>query len=305
MIANIVAFTVLYLLWSVIHPYVSLFYATPISIETIMKYKQDWVMLDEYDIDYPFIPYRRAHAFTPNDNIIYLFRTGPWDEYDIPAPFLEIMDKTKRKWKEVTQIYLSDKDALIFIQTYFPFFIDSYQYILPGAYKSDFLRLLLLYHFGGIYFDLGILPHCSFIDLGWNKKEWLMVKDKKEYGWYQGIMASPPRYQVLLLLAKQIDSYSKSRFYGQHPLDITGPVFIQRMIHRYEIELPIPLLYLDNEKQVRMYSNESRLAFSTKFDGYYDILYKKRNAFRYHRMWELGLVYPYHQYRTYKIYKKI
>lgn len=50
--------------------------------------------------------------------------------------------------------YHSALDRELFVSENFPEYLDLYQYIGPGIYKSDFWRYLVLYKFGGLYGDM-------------------------------------------------------------------------------------------------------------------------------------------------------
>ena len=83
-----------------------------------------------------------------------IWQTHECEYEDLP----EIYKRTSWVWKKNTQgweyRYHSAKDRRNFIETEFPEYLYLYDSIIPGIYKSDFWRYLVLYKHGGIYSDL-------------------------------------------------------------------------------------------------------------------------------------------------------
>ena len=51
-----------------------------------------------------------------------------------------------------------DKDLLEFVKANYPEYLDLYQ-SLKGVYMADMARVLVIYHYGGIYMDLDFYCH--------------------------------------------------------------------------------------------------------------------------------------------------
>lgn len=51
-----------------------------------------------------------------------------------------------------------DKDLLEFVKTNYPEYLALYQ-SLKGVYMADMARVLVIYHYGGIYMDLDFYCH--------------------------------------------------------------------------------------------------------------------------------------------------
>jgi hypothetical protein len=69
------------------------------------------------------------------------------------------LHRLQNSWKASGWKYrfYSDADCLDYIQRNYPNrFIDAYNSILPGAFKADFFRLLVLFKDGGIYADIDV-----------------------------------------------------------------------------------------------------------------------------------------------------
>lgn len=86
----------------------------------------------------------------------FIFRTFE-DEYrDLHHKFKEILNISITKNPEFICIYYSESARLHFIKKYFPDYLNYYKTLIPGAYRADLWRLLILYHYGGIYMDMGM-----------------------------------------------------------------------------------------------------------------------------------------------------
>ena len=53
-------------------------------------------------------------------------------------------------------MYFSGADRLQFVADYYPQHLEAYKTVVPGAYKADIFRLMVVHKFGGIYTDIKI-----------------------------------------------------------------------------------------------------------------------------------------------------
>ena len=84
-----------------------------------------------------------------------LFRTAPFPLHKAPKEVRQVLNDTVHKSKEYILLYFDDHDSELFIQDHYPTYYLPYQSLTVGSYRADILRLLILYHFGGIYNDIG------------------------------------------------------------------------------------------------------------------------------------------------------
>ena len=81
-----------------------------------------------------------------------------WFE-DLSAERYPHLHRLQQGWKASGWDYrfYNDTTALEFILEHYPsFVVDAYESILPGAFKADLFRLLLLLHQGGVYADVDV-----------------------------------------------------------------------------------------------------------------------------------------------------
>jgi hypothetical protein len=61
--------------------------------------------------------------------------------------------------------FLDDAACLEFLESHFPQYISAFMAFSRPQYKSDFIRYLYAYVFGGFYVDIDLLPTLGFDDL--------------------------------------------------------------------------------------------------------------------------------------------
>ena len=130
-------------------------------------------------VTYPYKMFRMC-SYPTNDNNIpkIIFRMSGFPFTNLPEQIQNVLDSCTRMNPNYIQIYLDNNDCDLFVEEFYPQYSKSYHSIIPGAFKSDIVRLLLLHKYGGVYSDIGhtfLKPLDSFID---NSDKIVIVKDK-------------------------------------------------------------------------------------------------------------------------------
>ena len=82
-----------------------------------------------------------------------IFQT--WCDKKLPPKMRECVDRLKSQNPEFTHHLYDDNDCRNFIKTNFDSdVLESYDTLIPGAYKADLWRYCVLYKYGGIYLDI-------------------------------------------------------------------------------------------------------------------------------------------------------
>ncbi len=111
-----------------------------------------------------------------------------------------------------------------------------YYQLIPGAYKADFIRLLLLYKYGGVYLDAGLALEINLNSLFNNNNTLLLTNDKTLYvykGIWNGFMAAIPKHPFIKLCIKNLVLNVSKFIYGPSTLSITGPALIYKSFAQY------------------------------------------------------------------------
>ena len=153
-----------------------------------------------------------------------------WKTLKIP----QWAQKWHRSWKKYNPTYIhvlwSDKDNFSFIKTYYPQFLSLYKQFPVKIQKVDFVRYLLLYHYGGIYADLDFecfKPLDVFLPYS------LVLSKSSNMNYItNSIMMSEPRHPFWIVLCNEIAQAEPRKWYeteGMYVLRSTGPVMINRI----------------------------------------------------------------------------
>ncbi len=220
---------------------------------------------------------------------------------DLPQAVKDNIENTKRQNPEYEIRYYSNTESEKFIRDNFPEYLEDYNVLVPGAYKADLLRLLLLYRYGGVYSDIGIVylkPLNTFI----SNESLVVCRDQgiplPSYYLYNAFIASIPRHPIIKQIIDVIINNIRSRFYGTGSLDPTGPGAFGKGFNTYfnrtEEEIPVGMF----KKDIKVLNHPGHFiddidgtrVIKTKFENYYEIIYPG-NKGRYSDLWTEGKIY--------------
>ncbi len=143
----------------------------------------------------------------------------------------------KRINPEYEYFFYDNQERKDFISKYFPHCMKHYDSIIPGAYKVDLFRLLVLYHEGGVYLDDKVFCIVSLREILEPTDKVYMMKDR---GHVQdmpiiqnGFICSIPAHPLIKMCIDLYISNIKKKYYGANCLDIGGPMMIGRIINRF------------------------------------------------------------------------
>lgn len=167
-----------------------------------------------------------------------VFPNKPIDEYNIvvPANIFQTWCSKKLPPKMFTAIefikknnpgfkyfLFDDNDCRQFIEKNFSTeILNTYDRLIPGAYKADLWRYCILYKYGGIYLDIKYIPVNGFKLINLLEEEhWPLDINKKNI--YNALLVSKPGNEILLKAINQIVENVNTRYYGPSFLSPTGP----------------------------------------------------------------------------------
>jgi len=227
----------------------------------------------------------------------YIFRMARFTMDNMPKEVKEALDHCMAINPEYIQVYFSDHDCALFIEEYYPQYAAYYQSVVPGAFRSDICRLLLLEQFGGVYNDIGhtyVSPLKNVI----KNDTFVIVLDLNKFGIYNSFMASTPRHPLLQKMIQYIMKKVIRRDYGEHQLDITGPHALHRSIDSIPLFTNQSVYTIDGIEygikvlqHVPNYISDGSPIIQNKFKDYGKIMYTNDNIPHYSELWSMGLVY--------------
>lgn len=166
--------------------------------------------------------------------------------------------------------------------------------IRPVAYKIDLVRLVLLYHYGGVYTDTRLVPLVSY-ETFLPSKGGLVPMDADQSGYYNAFLALPKHSQLARAGIEQIISNVEHRYYGTTVLDPTGPhalyqayISMLSQAEREKISVAVELehheaRFIRNrqtlENLVVVHNSEYRRRFTFRDSNHYVLLYNQRRVY--------------------------
>lgn len=144
------------------------------------------------------------------------------------------------------RFYNDTTDRIDYIKRYEPDLLPTYESILPGAFKADLFRYLVLYHEGGVYLDdksTIIEPLRTFIK---KDMKYVAFLDVSKGACFNGFIAVAPKHPIMREMIDRIKRNVKTKNYGINALDPTGPQLLGRCLNKF---LGRPELYEFEEKE--------------------------------------------------------
>ena len=205
----------------------------------------DFKILKDGDLEYKkidFKNYKKDHKIINFDKPVYEIITAVnlKDKYPDNNKFIPkliwqtfkeeieednpLYDKIK-SWKNQKGYkyhFIDDVEGLKFLKENFEDEVwQSFQVLIPGAFKADLLRACLVYIHGGVYADIKvelIFPLDYFLD-----KELVLTKDRDSLGIWNGFFGAKKKHPYLKKVIDGAVYMIKNKKYGGNTTDITGP----------------------------------------------------------------------------------
>jgi mannosyltransferase OCH1-like enzyme len=217
-----------------------------------------------------------------------------WYTKDLVEKMSENVDKLKRQNPRFQHFLFDDHDCRNFIKQNFPeevlIAFDSFK---PGAYKADLWRYCILYIHGGIYLDIKYKCVNGFKFIALTEKE--HFPSDVEITEYQGepykavwnaLIISKPKNEILLKAINQIVENVKNKYYGNSPLDITGPVMFGKFFTEEEKKNSLVKRYVGSQGNGASITN---ILILNEYPEYRDE--QKTNTKHYQEYWKKRDVY--------------
>ena len=214
-----------------------------------------------------------------------------WFTKDLPIKMQKCINNLKNTNPEFNYYLYDDNDCRLFIEDNFTEeVLNTFDQLIPGAYKADFWRYCILYINGGIYLDIKFQPINNFKFMNLVNKEYL-CKDIKQSGSgiYNAIMICKPKNKLLLDAINLIVKNVKNNFYGYSSLEPTGPLLLKKLLtNNYIQNLDLSLnvvksnIYISlNELPILDIYKEYRTEQNTNSNKpVYDVLWRNKNIYK-------------------------
>ena len=153
---------------------------------------------------------------------------------------LEKIDNIKNLYSDYEyKLWTNDSIREFLKESFNQSVLETYDAILPYAFKADLARYCILYKYGGYYFDVAItleekieydhdvvLYENTFDKSVFGVEEWLDVIEN------DALFFKNPGHPLLKEIIKHIENNVYELNYGHHPLCITGPLLLHTVYHK-------------------------------------------------------------------------
>ena len=181
-----------------------------IAIELKIKSKVPYPIKKRY---YPVIP-------------LNIYQT--WHTKDLPPLMKNAVNIITYSNPGFNYQLFDDNDCRNFVKDNFDEnVLNAFDSLIPGAYKADLWRYCILYKNGGVYLDIKYTPFNGFNFISLMEKEHFVL-DMDKNGIYNALMVCKPNNQILLKAINKVVDNVKNRFYGNSPLEPTGPLMLSQ-----------------------------------------------------------------------------
>ena len=166
-----------------------------------------------------------------------LFQT--WETKDFDKPFQEIVDTWKIKNPEYIYKLCDSKEREVFLRTHFNKEVyDTYNKIIPGAYKADLWRYCILYIYGGVFVDIDSLclgNLSTFLD---THQHVFLVDFNESFGegnhnLANGFIGIIPYSPIMEYCINKIVHNVKTNTIPPSKLDFSGPGLLGRSVNTF------------------------------------------------------------------------
>lgn len=174
-----------------------------------------------------------------------LAKTTPTYTQKIPFIFIQTgrypLDEDRRQCilinrglnPEYEARYYTDTEQVDYIKKHEPDLLPFYNKLIPGAYKADMFRCVVLYYEGGIYLDdksTTLYPFSHYVK---PDTEFAIFSDASDGYGFNGFIASIPFHPILRKNLDQMKVNIKTKNYGISSLEPTGPGLMGRCINEF------------------------------------------------------------------------
>lgn len=171
----------------------------------------------------------------------WIHRSGPKSIDQLPSFILKIYNDTIELNSGYELFYFDNKDCSEFIfEEWGEEYTKLYSSLIPGAFKSDFFRYLLLYRYGGHWGDLTQTWVQPYINVAKDVDRVFPIDYSSPRYLYNALMLVKAKDEVMRLSIEMASENIRNRFYGKDRLSITGPAVLGEAFRRspYYISTP-------------------------------------------------------------------
>jgi hypothetical protein len=232
----------------------------------------------------------------PIISVIPLVIYQTWYTKNLPPIMKNTVNRLIADNPQFQHVLYDDSECREFIQQNFDqSVVDAFDSLIPGAYKADLWRYCILYKNGGIYMDIKYQCIDGFSLLHLTDKEYFVrdIEWENKRGIYNALMVCQPGNQKCWDCIQQIVENVKNRYYGDSPLEPTGP----QLLAKYFSDDEYNSLVLSHEEikkangDANYYIVKNSQKILVTVGGYRKEQKTTQNVGHYHELWNKHKIY--------------
>jgi mannosyltransferase OCH1-like enzyme len=234
------------------------------------------------------VPYPIKEIYYP---VIPLNIYQTWHTKDLPPLMKNAVNSIIYTNPEFNHQLFDDNDCRNFIKDNFDEnVLNAFDSLIPGAYKADLWRYCILYKNGGVYLDIKYTPFNGFKFISLMEKEHFTL-DMDKNGIYNALIVCKPNNEILLKAINKVVDNVKNKFYGNSPLEPTGPLMLSQfftqndkknidMYHDIYISIVNRFIFFNGYLVLKSYNSYLDEHNKNKKVSYYGSLWITRNIYK-------------------------
>jgi hypothetical protein len=180
-----------------------------------------------------------------------------WKTQDIPYQFVSFIESWKNLHPDYKYMFWTDEDNYEFVKHEYPDMLGLYESIPTPVMKCDFIRYLIIYHYGGYYVDLDVMCHknLTYLPIDPTLHDVVLTEEHPSHGiefamnqiitnWFMGCKINDPFMKEIIEAVK--DCLLKNPGVT-NPMSITGPFMMTNIFNRLKHKYGERILVLDYE----------------------------------------------------------
>ena len=219
--------------------------------------ESDILYVGENKLSYDNFSIFNKYTFNIVPKIIY----QTWPTKNLTKNMAWVVNRLKSTHPDFKYHLFDDNDCRLFIKEHFGMeTLWAFDRLIPGAYKADLWRYCAMYKTGGIYLDIKMCPVNGFRFDYLLKNDWYcndIARGNGFAGIWQGILVSRPKNPIFKYLIDEVIKNVKNEYYGNDPLEITGPKMMRILLNNLRVKIDTPL-------QIKKYLNKKASSISKR-----------------------------------------
>ena len=153
-----------------------------------------------------------------------------------PKEWIEYSNTLQKNHKNWDYILWNDASCLLLLKKHYPWFLKTYINYEYPIQKADAIRPFILFHYGGIYFDMDFVC-LKNISKFFKKKGIYFLESSTTNGFTNSLMASSKEHPFWQKIIIEMINNKEKKIYQSHHLYImqsTGPYLITNCVRNYK-----------------------------------------------------------------------